>query len=35
MSVLDNVRSAYSWRAKYGLLKAMVGWRESEASSAR
>ena len=27
MSVLDNVRSAYSWRAKYGLLKAMVGWR--------
>jgi branched-chain amino acid transport system ATP-binding protein len=27
MSVLDNVRSAYSWRAEYGLLKAMVGWR--------
>jgi branched-chain amino acid transport system ATP-binding protein len=27
MSVLDNVRSAYSWRAKYGLLKAMVGWK--------
>jgi ABC-type branched-subunit amino acid transport system ATPase component len=26
MSVLDNVRSAYSWRAQYGLLKAMVGW---------
>jgi branched-chain amino acid transport system ATP-binding protein len=27
MSVLDNVRSAYSWRAEYGLLRAMVGWR--------
>ena len=27
MSVLDNVRSAYSWRAEYGLLKAMVGWK--------
>lgn len=27
MSVLDNVRSAYSWRAQYGLFKAMVGWR--------
>lgn len=27
MSVLDNVRSAYSWRAQYGLVKAMVGWR--------
>jgi branched-chain amino acid transport system ATP-binding protein len=27
MSVLDNVRSAYSWRAKYGLLKAMVNWK--------
>jgi branched-chain amino acid transport system ATP-binding protein len=27
MSVLDNIRSAYSWRAEYGLLKAMVGWR--------
>ncbi len=26
MSVLDNIRSAYSWRAEYGLLKAMVGW---------
>jgi len=26
MTVLDNVRSAYSWRAEYGLLKAMVGW---------
>jgi branched-chain amino acid transport system ATP-binding protein len=27
MSVLDNIRSAYSWRAGYGLLKAMVGWK--------
>ena len=27
MDVLDNVRSAYSWRARYGLLKAMIGWK--------
>ncbi len=27
MSVLDNVRSSYSWRAEYGLVKAMVGWK--------
>ncbi|HSR11150.1 MAG TPA: ABC transporter ATP-binding protein [Thermodesulfobacteriota bacterium] len=26
MSVLDNVRSAYSWRAQYGIVKALVGW---------
>ncbi|MHB8926380.1 MAG: ABC transporter ATP-binding protein [Bacillota bacterium] len=27
MNVLDNVRTAYSWRARYGLLQAMVGWK--------
>jgi branched-chain amino acid transport system ATP-binding protein len=35
MSVLDNIRSAYSWRAEYGLLKAMVGWKGVESSEHR
>ena len=35
MSVLDNVRSAYSWRAEYGLLKAMVGWKGVGSSEQR
>lgn len=28
MDVLNTVRTAYSWRAEYGLLKAMVGWKD-------
>jgi branched-chain amino acid transport system ATP-binding protein len=35
MSVLDNVCSAYSWRAEYGLLKAMVGWKGVGSSEQR